>query len=47
MSLTKLVASDKVSIKHEVKFHEEGGSSKFLKGSNEAEMSDIRQATFN
>ena len=28
VSLTKLVASDKVSIKHEVEFHEEGGSSK-------------------
>lgn len=47
MSLTKPVGSDKVSIQRELKFHEEEGSSKFLKGSNEAGVSDIRQATFN
>ena len=47
MSLTKPVGSDKVSINRELKFHEEENSSKFLKGSNEAGVSDIRQATFN
>ena len=47
MSLTKPVGSDKVSIKRKLKFHEEKDSSKFVKGSNEAGVSDIRQATFN
>ena len=47
MSLTKPVGSDKVLIKRELRFHEEEDSSKFLKASNEAGVSDIRQATFN
>lgn len=47
MLFSKLVASDKVSIKREVELDEEEGSSKFLKGSNEAGMSDVRPATFN